>query len=89
MRLEKNFVTLNRRCLRRHSPTSDVSGCLETEQSAVSVERKKERGLCWLCWPVGISLIPSFLSEEVIAPLMYKAIQVAFSYRMVFFSETL
>lgn len=45
MFLEKDFVALKKRCLRRHSPSSDVSSCLGTEEDTVTVERKKEHGL--------------------------------------------
>lgn len=55
--LGKDPVALKKRCLRRQSPSSDVSSCLGTEESTVTVVRKKKHGLRWHRWTVGISLI--------------------------------
>lgn len=46
--LGKDFIALKKRCLRRHSPFSDISRCLGTAESTVTVERKKTWSLASL-----------------------------------------
>lgn len=43
------FLQLLKSGIWEHSPLSDVSSCVETEESTVTVERKKNHGLCRHC----------------------------------------
>lgn len=55
------FVASKKRYLESHSSFLTLaSSCLGTEESTVTVERKKKLGLCWHHQTVGISLVPNY-----------------------------